>query len=170
MRPGTWSATFETLHMCVFVRVGFPSLSVVRLQGERQRDWWWALMLHTLIWVSKPNACFWPSTPSVTDAASFSKVLQLVFRQVNTSWVAHNETVGQQSPKRFHFYGSINSPQNSLVTEPIYVIKFGRQWLFWACSLTSFILGYRFKNDLFIKLEMLTHHLLLMIVINHGAA
>lgn len=51
-------------------------------------------------------ACFWPPTPSVTDATSFSKVamhiLQLIFKWVNDFWVADSERVGQQSPQYAH--------------------------------------------------------------------
>jgi len=50
-------------------------------------------------------ACFWPPTPSVTGATTFSKValhiLQLIFKGVNNFWVADNERVGQQSPIQY---------------------------------------------------------------------
>lgn len=86
------------VYVCVFVRVGFNSLSIVCLlmhvpdvyRGEGKR-----LMVSADVARSDMSrlinlkfiACFWPPTPSVTDATSFSKVamriLQLIFKGVN---------------------------------------------------------------------------------------
>lgn len=89
------SIASEAVCMCVFVRVGFNSLSIVCLlmhvpdvyRGEGKR-----LMVSADVARSDMSrlinlkfiACFWPATPSVTDATSFSKVamciLQLIFK------------------------------------------------------------------------------------------
>lgn len=88
----------DRVYVCVFVGAGFNSLSIVCLlmhvpdvyRGEGKR-----LMVSADVACSDMSrlinlkfiACFWPPTPFVTDAASFSKVamriLQLIFKGVN---------------------------------------------------------------------------------------
>lgn len=63
-------------------------------------------------------AGFGPSTPSVTDATSFSKVamriLQLIFKRVNNSRVAHNESGTTIITMRTHYSHRIQFPRSPL--------------------------------------------------------